>query len=149
MGWGRGRLFYKCWWSSSPGIAKWNGGQWLALGSGIGNVNYGGVGVHSVLSLVLNGNDVYAGGTFTNAGGIAACGVARWNGTLWSALGNGLTFEDASEAGTRALALVNTDLHAAGSFTFAGLKSSWGLAIWHQTVPIYPLWIYPLSLASG
>ncbi|MBK6536284.1 MAG: fibronectin type III domain-containing protein [Ignavibacteria bacterium] len=43
-----------------------------------------------VNSLAVNGNDVYAGGEFTSAGGVSAINIAKWNGTNWSALGSGL-----------------------------------------------------------
>ena len=33
---------------------------------------------------------MYIGGTFTNASGITASGIARWNGSNWSGLGSGL-----------------------------------------------------------
>jgi hypothetical protein len=62
-------------------IARWRGGQWSALGAGI----TGG----SVLTLAVFDDDgpgpvppaLYAGGSFTTAGGMAARHMARW-GTL-------------------------------------------------------------------
>src|SRR5207247_1508062 len=51
-------------------IAKWNGQNWTALGSGL---NGGGVS-----ALAVSGSNVYAGGSFTNAGGIAATNFAKW-----------------------------------------------------------------------
>lgn len=41
-----------------------------------------------VNALVLSGTDLYAGGTFITAGGVSAFGVAKWNGSNWSALGS-------------------------------------------------------------
>jgi hypothetical protein len=38
-----------------------------------------------------NGPALYAGGTFTTAGGVAANRIAKWNGSSWSALGSGIT----------------------------------------------------------
>ncbi|HTE05015.1 MAG TPA: hypothetical protein VK824_02385 [Planctomycetota bacterium] len=36
------------------------------------------------------GPALYAGGAFISAGGVAANSIAKWNGTLWSALGSGV-----------------------------------------------------------
>lgn len=59
-------------------IAKWNGSSWTSLGTGMSG---------SVRSLALSGSTLYAGGGFSEAGGVAAIGVAKWNGSSWSALG--------------------------------------------------------------
>jgi hypothetical protein len=41
-----------------------------------------------VLALILDqDNNLYAGGLFTQAGGIPANNIARWNGSSWSVLG--------------------------------------------------------------
>src|SRR3954453_1833198 len=44
---------------SSPGLAKWNGSDWV-------NIGFAGV----VLAMVSDGTNLYVGGTFTNAGGV-------------------------------------------------------------------------------
>src|SRR5437764_12001412 len=99
--------------SAANGIAKWDGNSWSALGSGMGNTGV----VASVLSLAVSGNDLYAGGGFTTAGGIAATNIAKWDGTSWSALGSGM--------GNQVDALVvvgttRTDECAVGLLTRAG-----------------------------
>jgi hypothetical protein len=70
-------------------IAKWNGTTWSALGTGIQGgqdvVHWG-----TVRTLQVFNNELYAGGTFTNAGGIPAKNIAKWNGTSWAALGTGI-----------------------------------------------------------
>ncbi len=63
-------------------IAEWNGYAWWPLGSGMN--------IGSVQALVMSGGNLYAGGTFTAAGGNAANSVARWDGSSWSALGSGI-----------------------------------------------------------
>ena len=65
--------------SASPSrrsyIARWNGSQWQAL-EPIGLNNTG-------LGLAVLGNDLYASGNFTLAGGVPQTrGVARWDGRL-------------------------------------------------------------------
>src|SRR5208337_883903 len=39
--------------------------------------------------IALTNNYVYAGGYFTNAGGVTANNIAVWNGSNWSAMGSG------------------------------------------------------------
>src|SRR5438093_2462612 len=70
-----------------------------------------------VYALAASGSDFYAGGDFTSAGGTPAYGIAKWNGTSWSALGAGAR-------GVRALAMSGSDLYAGGWFSTAGGKVS-------------------------
>src|SRR5690349_23173109 len=66
-------------------LARWDGTNWLPLGSGV-------VGASNVLVKVLrtDGTNLYVGGTFTNAGGAAAINLAKWDGTNWSGFNGGL-----------------------------------------------------------
>jgi hypothetical protein len=68
-------------------IARWDGSAWNALGDGLGD----GLNI-TVYAVAVAGPDVYVGGHFQNAGGIAAADyVARWDAAesdpAWSALG--------------------------------------------------------------
>src|SRR5262245_17567130 len=38
-----------------------------------------------------NGPALYIGGSFTSVSGVAANGIAKWNGSAWSALGSGVS----------------------------------------------------------
>src|SRR5438445_1328098 len=67
-------------------IAKWDGTNWSALGSGLQFNN----GWAVVYALAVSGTELYAAGRFTLAGGVAVNSIAKWNGTNWSALGSGL-----------------------------------------------------------
>jgi len=63
-------------------VARWADGAWSSLGSpGTGNGTNGFVAV-----LTVSGSDLYVGGSFTRAAGLAANGLARWNGLVWSGL---------------------------------------------------------------
>jgi len=97
-------------------IAKWNGTSWSALGTGMS----GGSSFPDVSALVVSGSDLYAGGSFTNAGGSPANYIAKWDGNSWSPLGSGMNrFGHVS-----ALAVLGIDLYAGGGFTTAGGKAS-------------------------
>ncbi len=62
-------------------IARWDGSNWFALGSGVDG---------RVESMLAMGDKLYVGGRFAAAGGDAAAGFASWNGSTWQALANGL-----------------------------------------------------------
>lgn len=79
-----------------------------ALGTGVGDVGV------NCIAIAPNG-DVYVGGSFGSAGGVAnTAKIARWNGTVWSALSTGLNNS------VYALAFApNGDLFIGGAFTNA------------------------------
>lgn len=59
----------------ASGIAKWDGTNWSPMGSGIINGLYG----PEVLGLAVSGQNLYAGGNFTLAGGKVTAYMARAN----------------------------------------------------------------------
>ena len=71
------------------------------------------------------GNTLYAGGAFTNAGGIQANHIAQWNGTNWSALGSGIN------GAVYALAESGNTLYAGGYFSMAGGIPASDIAQWN------------------
>lgn len=91
-------------------IAKWDGAAWSPLGYGLNG---------NVFALAVDGSDVYVGGVFTSACGNPACNsgnipvnhIAKWNGTNWSAVGNGF------DSAVLALALKGNEIFAGGTFT--------------------------------
>jgi hypothetical protein len=99
-------------------VARWDGTRWTALGSGVKGINQG-LGT-AVSALAHDGQYLYVGGTFTNAGGITASNIARWNGTSWAAVGSG------ANSNVLALAYDGGTLYAGGAFTRAG-----GVAVNH------------------
>ena len=66
--------------SGANNVAKWNGSAWKVLGSGVNG---------TVRSLLVRGSEVYAGGSFTSAGGIGVMGFARWDDGVqaWASFG--------------------------------------------------------------
>ncbi|MDO7849557.1 hypothetical protein Q5H92_24555 [Hymenobacter sp. M29] len=106
-------------------IARWNGTAWspLGLGAGVTNRNE----QVNALALAANG-DVYAGGTFSQAGGVAANNIAKWNGTAWSGLGAGVN------GAVSTLAVAGSgDVYVGGSFTQAGGGAASNVARWNGT----------------
>ena len=88
---------------NTPGIAKWNGCCWSQLADGL-------VGEVHALEIFDDGSGIgpalYAGGWFTTVGNEDANGIAKWDGSSWSALGSGLegvttmsAFDDGSGGG--------------------------------------------------
>ncbi|HEX5653756.1 MAG TPA: T9SS type A sorting domain-containing protein [Chitinophagaceae bacterium] len=83
-----------------------------------------------VATLAQHQDQLYAGGFFYNASGVPANNVARWNGSNWSALGNGLG--TGSLENVQCLASYNGDLYAGGYFTLNPLTdSSSSIAKWN------------------
>ncbi|MBM4113173.1 MAG: hypothetical protein FJ253_07330 [Phycisphaerae bacterium] len=120
-------------------IAKWDGASWSAVG--------GGVTPTAVYALEViddgrgGGPALYAGGSFTSAGGNPMNRIAKWNGTTWSALGSGLdnasvnaigVYDDGSGDGP--------EIYAGGGFTSAGGNpalriAKWDGATWSELPP--------------
>jgi hypothetical protein len=109
-------------------IAKWNGTSWSALGSGLA----GFTGVVCNAIAIDSSNNVYAGGTFTNAGGISATNIAKWNGSIWSALGSGLGAGGATSCNAIAIDSLN-NVYVGGSFTTSGTTTINRIAKWVPT----------------
>ena len=110
-------------------IAKWDGAAWSALGTGMGGTGWGGKGPW-VNALAVDGSgNLYAGGVFTTAGGVAANYIAKWNGTAWSALGTG------TDSMVNALAVDGSgNVYAGGSwFSTAGGIPAESIARWDGT----------------
>lgn len=113
------------------GIAKWDGNKWSPLGSGMGTDPNGLV---SADSLVMFGGNLYAGGSFTNAGGVACNGVAKWDGQSWSSLGAGVSGVPFGPVGSvGALVSANGSLYVGGRFDLADGVAARGIAKWSGT----------------
>jgi trimeric autotransporter adhesin len=104
-------------------VAMWDGERWNAMNGG---VTGGDSWAYAVLPV---GDEVYVGGTFTQAGTVAASRIASWNPATgaWSALGTGL------DGDVRALAYGDGLLFAGGGFAKAGNATALDVAIWDGT----------------
>lgn len=102
-------------------VVRWNRSarRWSALGAGIdGDASF-------VRALLVRGSDLYVGGVFASAGGVAAPGIARWNGSAWSALAGGVGGDNPY---VFALASRGSDLYVGGTFSTAGGVDAEGIA---------------------
>ncbi|MBL8860406.1 MAG: hypothetical protein JNK02_00195 [Planctomycetes bacterium] len=108
---------------SSPGfgVARWDGTSWQAVPGLVGNGAYGGD--RRVRALCVHddgsGPALYAGGVFLVPGSTITYNIARWDGTSWTGLANGIP-EDSWGVSVNALASWDDGggqaLYAAGRF---------------------------------
>jgi len=111
----------------ASGVARWNGTAWSPLGDGLS----GEAGPHvEALAIYDDGSGpaLYAGGDFTHAGDLEVNGIAKWDGSAWSALGSGvdggvwtlMVFDDGN----------GSALYAGGHFQEAGGVGANYIAKW-------------------
>lgn len=114
--------------TSVRNIARWDGSSWSALGSGVGTLFE----LVSALSAHDDGGgtQLYAGGLFSVAGGVAARNIARWDGRTWSPVAGGV----GSDSGINELASFDDGqgaaLFAGGGFITAFDSNDSFLAKW-------------------
>ncbi|MEM7351139.1 MAG: Calx-beta domain-containing protein, partial [Acidobacteriota bacterium] len=141
-------------------VARWDGADWAALGSGLTCEIRGGPPGMLVApapadsdpatnkGIIIpepcfpevhafavyddgSGPALYVAGVFDRAGGLPAANIAKWDGTTWSALGMGV------EGRIEALAVYDdgsgAQLYAGGSFDTAGGAPADNIASWDGT----------------
>lgn len=108
--------------ANADGIVSYNPStdSFSALGTGLS----GGAGYR--IAFDSSGN-LYAVGEFTSAGGVANTSrIAKWDGSVWTALGTG-----ANAGGVYAIAIRGSSIYAGGSFTLmGGVANTVRLAKW-------------------
>jgi hypothetical protein len=106
-------------------IARWDGSIWFTLGTNPNDGVTGGVNP-SVLSIDIDiNNNVYVGGSFTQAGSTGANNIARWDGSTWSSLGSGT-----NNLVKTIFTVVGGNVYVGGDFTQAGPISANYIAEW-------------------
>ena len=110
-------------------VARYDGTTWHSFGEGIAPTGYPG----GYVDAIADGPDgVYVGGTFDQGGAVGASAVARWDGSKWNPLAEGLV--DGTYRGeANALLPLGTDVYVAGSFTRAGTRTAANIARWNTT----------------
>ncbi|MGQ9927994.1 MAG: hypothetical protein ACUVS4_14120, partial [Chloroflexaceae bacterium] len=122
-------------------IARWDGAQWHALGSGVNT---------AVSAIAVSGSNVYVGGRFTNAGGNPnADYIARWDGAQWHALGSGVS------GWVNAIAVSDSNVYVGGRFTNAGGNpdadyiARWDGAQWHALGTGVNGWVNAIAVSGS
>lgn len=105
------------------GLAAWDGDSWHSFGIGV-RANRGEA---AISRLLPSDRQLYVAGSFDSIGGVAARGVARWNGTCWNPIGQGFDTGIMPPAG---LVLYEGRLIAGGRFS-AGVSHN--IAAWDGT----------------
>lgn len=107
------------------GIARWNGSEWTAVGTGfttgmapIPNVMY----PHQ---LSVYNNRLVVVGNFLQAGGATVNGIAAWDGQQWSGFGDGFNRV------AYGVEVYNGELYVGGEFTHAGTVNAAYAAKWN------------------
>ncbi len=111
-------------------VSAWNHHtqSWSALNDGSGSMGIYGGGVE-VLTATPAGT--YAGGDFRIAGGKQINRIARWNGTVWSAVGSGPT--NGVNGYVNAIAVDGDSIYIGGGFSIAGSVQTFHVAYWNGT----------------
>ena len=112
-------------------IALWDGARWSTLGSGMIRDAWGDAG--DIRALALSGTTLYAGGAFVKVNGLAANNIAAWNGTTWSALGNGVRDTADGQTPVRVMLVSGASVYVGGYFNLAGNKAANALATWNTS----------------
>lgn len=105
-------------------VARWNGAEWSPLGDFPQGVD------GPTMALAVDGDKVYVGGNFTQAGAIRTRNIAVWDRTTgaWSALGGGVG--GTLRNGVSAIAVHDGQVYVGGSFIAAGTTVAAYIARW-------------------
>lgn len=110
-------------------IAKYDGSNWTPLGTGLNEY---------VRAIHEYNGDLIAGGYFTNAGGVPANKIAKWNGTSWSAMGLGFDASGVDEY-VKAATVWNGIFFAGGAYTQAEGNPMDHIAQWYEAPTAAPI----------
>ena len=104
-----------------------NAQSWISVGSGISGSNSG------VVSLATFKGSLYAGGYYTNAGGLATPNIARWNGLKWDSVGSGIPDWPSGGGGAGGFSVYDSLLFVSGGFDKVSNISCRSIAQWNGT----------------
>ncbi|MCH7791743.1 MAG: hypothetical protein IID31_05635, partial [Planctomycetes bacterium] len=138
-----GGIFFEVAGIDKPGLVRWDGSGYSAVGGGLLGFYFGDMpNVKAMIEFDEDGpgprgSALYAAGSFAYADGIRVNSIARWDGSNWEAMGNGLG------SGVNALAVFDADgpgpgppmLYAGGGFITRDPAGNWlrTLARWNGT----------------
>ena len=119
-----GGYFLQAGTADASGLAVWDVGtkQWSPIGGNNSNSPDG-----NITAVSYAGGGLYVAGDFQTIGGVAANGIARWNGSAWNNMNGGV------DGTPTALAAEGANLYAVGQFVTAGATEARYLAQWNGT----------------
>lgn len=117
---------------SISGIMRWNGTAWEDVGGGLSGNIQGGPPIMYPHQMVVHNNELCVVGNFRYAGGVEVNGVAKWNGSTWSALGSGFN------STVYGVGVYNGELFVGGDFTQSGSQTLKRIAKWNGTDWVSP-----------
>jgi len=106
---------------------------WSSIGPGVDNATGDETAVNAMI--VFN-SELYIAGCFTSVNGVAATYIAKFNGSSWTPVGNGLWHTGNTStiySGVKCLAIHNGELYAGGSFNLSGSTTLSNIAKWNGT----------------
>jgi len=88
-----------------------------------------------VTAVAVKGSELYIGGYFSQAGGLPATNIAKWDGTNWSGVGGGVGYYAGGSrySGVNSIVSDGFDIFVAGVFTNAGALFVQNIAKWDGT----------------
>ncbi|MEO1712673.1 MAG: hypothetical protein AAFU60_05000, partial [Bacteroidota bacterium] len=107
------------------GIMEWDGNSWGPLGTGLSEGIDGSFPLLFPHQMLVHDGDLYVAGNFKFAGGVEVNGIGKWDGTEWTALGEGFN------STVYSLAVYDGALIAGGSFTESGSTPLNRIARWN------------------
>jgi len=101
-------------------------------GDGVWDDRFATPGIDSPVNAVAVGaaGEVYVGGSFWKINGRTFGYIARWDGTHWSPLTDGITSEPGVDSTVYAITVSGTDVYVGGQFSLAGGKAANRIARW-------------------
>jgi len=125
-------------------LVRWDGSSWQAFGAEDTRFS-----TDRVSALLVDGSDLYAGGSFSEMDNLEVNNLARWDGSAWHAVGalgvGGVTGSSSIAGGLNNgsvsyLAAINNGVLAGGVFSSADGVKALGVALFRNavTVPLGP-----------
>lgn len=105
-------------------IARWDGSDWNAVGSGADDY---------LESFLVFEDRLVAGGRFLSIDGVPAKGIAWTDGESWEAMGEGFAGQGGSRPDVEGLTVFNDRLVAGGGFLMSGTVPVRNLGVWTGT----------------
>ena len=102
-------------------VYQWDGSTWTQIGGEFEN---------SVSALWANGTELYASGIFSGVDADTVWRIAKWNGSKWVGLGTGLANGYNGVIQGNCLLGTPDGLYVGGTFSQAGMYSSYDIALW-------------------